>query len=260
MLGLDRDYMRGLLILPWIVVLGGMPAAADVCGRADIYGAYGFQLTGTTTIGALGPQAEAAVGRLVFDGDGGVSGVASVNLNGYFLGNPVTGSYTFKTNCDLTFELQDDSGAFQHFEGLVRPGGNSAEIHQTDPGAGGRGVLERTPSTCDDTSLKGSFALALSGTASQFATDEAPGAAFAVSGTLDADGAGNLALTTASGKTTGSYDVDSDCVAEVQLGVAVGGSASIIKLRGVVVKDGKLVLAVESDPEHTASARLTAKP
>lgn len=251
--------MRGPIILLFLVVLGGMPAAADVCGRTDVLGSYGFQLSGTTTIGAAGPQAQAAVGRLVFDSDGNVNGVSSVNLNGYFLGNPVTGTYAFKTDCTLTFQLQDDSGGFQHFQGLAKSGGNSAEIHQTDEGAGGRGVLERTPESCSAESLHGLYALALSGTASQFATDQAPGSAFTLSGTVDADGAGDLALTTAGGKTTGSYQVDSDCVVEMQMGVAFGDSAAIVKLRGVLVKGGRLVLAVESDPAHTATALLTAK-
>lgn len=250
--------MRGLLLsiaLAWL----GLPAMADVCGRADVQGAYGFQLSGTTTIGTAGPQSQAAIGRLIFDSDRNISGVSSVNLNGYFLGNPVVGTYTFKTDCTLTFQLQDDSGNFQHFAGLARQGGNSVEIHQTDEGAGGRGVMERVPSGCTAQSLQGVYGLALKGSASQFATDQEPGSAFSVSGTVEADGAGGLTLTTASGKTTGSYQGDSDCIFELQMGVANGNSAAIIKLRGVLVKGGKLLLAVESDPTHTATAELAAR-
>ena len=252
--------MRRSSVLLVLATLAATPAAADVCGRNDVYGSYGFQLTGTTTIGVNGPQPQAAMGRLQFGDDRVVSGVSSVNLNGYFLGNPVTGTYEFHTDCTLTFQLQDDSGAFQHFQGLATSGGKSVEIHQTDPGAGGRGVLDRTPASCSAASLKGSYALAITGTASQFATDQTPGAVFSLGGTLDADGAGNLALTTADGaKTTGSYTVDSDCIAEMQVGVTAGDSAGIVKVRGVLVKDGKLVLGVESDPAHTAAVRLTAK-
>ena len=252
--------MRGILIFAALVTAGGLPALADVCGRDDVQGAYGFQLSGTTTIGAFGPQQQAAIGRLVFASDRSISGVSSVNLNGYFLGNPVIGTYAFKTDCTLSFELQDDSGATQHFQGLSKPGGNSVAIHQTDEGAGGRGVMERSYGGCSVVSLNGSYAFGLSGTASQFATDRAPGAPFTVSGTVKADGAGGLAVTTADGETTGSYQVDGDCVVEAQMGVMSGESASIVKLRGVLVKGGKLLLAVESDPAHTATAQFTAKP
>ncbi|MGO9270588.1 MAG: hypothetical protein ACLQOO_10105 [Terriglobia bacterium] len=251
--------MRRLLLLLCLMVLGGLPTSAQVCGRADVQGAYGFQLSGITTIGVDGPQPQAAIGRLVFGADGVVSGVASVDLNGYFLGNPVTGTYEFKTDCTLTFQLQDDSGAFQHFSGVAKEGGASVEFHQGDTGAGGRGVLEKTPDGCKTESFHGSYAFALSGTASQFATDQPAGSVFSVQGTVDADGAGNLAFTTASGKTTGSYQLDSDCIAEIELGMSNGDSSSILKLRGVLVNEGKRLLAVESDPARTATARFTAK-
>jgi hypothetical protein len=251
--------MRRLLLLLCLMVLGGLPASAQVCGSADVQGAYGFQLSGTTTIGVDGPQPLVAIGRLVFDAERVVSGVSSVDLNGYFLGNPVTGTYEFKTDCTLTFQLQDDSGAFQHFTGVAKEGGASVEFHQTDDGAGGHGVLEKTPNDCKTESFHGSYAFALSGTASQFATDQPAGSVFSVQGTVDADGVGNLALTTAGGKTTGSYKLDSDCIAEMELGVSDGNSASILKMRGVLVNEGKRLLAVESDPARTATARFTAK-
>jgi hypothetical protein len=181
-------------------------------------------------------------------------------LNGYFLGNPVTGQYTFTNDCRLTFQLQDISGGFQHFQGLARPGGNFAEIHQTDPGAGGRGVMERASSDCSATSVHGPFALTLSGTASQFNGDQDPGSRFSLSGTIEPDGGGNLTLTTTAGKTPGSYQVDSDCVVEMELAIPTGDSLVPLKLRGVLAARGKLILAVESDPGHVATARLTAKP
>ncbi len=251
--------MRPTLLFLCLVGIGAPPAAAQVCGRNDVQGAYGFQLSGTTNIGAPAAQPMVAIGRLVFDGEGGVTGVSSADLAGYFLGNPVTGSYAFKTDCSLTFELQDDSGAYQHFSGLAKEGGASVEIHQTDPETGERGVLERTPATCQNASFQGVFAFSLSGTASQFDTEQAPGSTFSTEGTVTADGAGNLVFTSAAGKTTGTYQMDSGCVAEIELGLLEGDSAGILKLRGVLVKQGKLLLAAESDPARIATARFTAK-
>jgi hypothetical protein len=253
--------MRGFLYLICLIAIAALPASAQVCGRNDVQGSYGFQFSGATSIGANGTQPMVGIGHLVFDGAGVVSGVSSVNLDGYFLGNPVTGSYQFKENCSLTFQLQDDSGAFQHFRGIAKEGGASVEIHQTDSDTGQGGVLERTPAAgCSSASLHGDYMLTLSGTASQFATDQSPGAAFSLKAAVNADGAGNLAVVSGGVNTTGSYTLDSDCVAEMELGVTIGNSASILKLRGVLVQKGKLVLAVESDPARIAAVRLTAKP
>src|SRR5262249_30680334 len=91
-------------ILGALVLLAGacLSYAADACNPADIHGPYGFQLSGTTTIG--GKEAPiAVVGRLTFTSDeGAVSGVTSVNFNGYFLGNPTTGKYEAKDDCTVT--------------------------------------------------------------------------------------------------------------------------------------------------------------
>src|SRR5262245_16167161 len=90
--------------------------AADVCNPRDLYGSYGFQLAGTTAIG--GPEKPiAAIGRLVLGEGGKIGGVSSVNFNGLFLGNPVTGQYEAKDDCTVTWSLQDSSGAFQNFSG-----------------------------------------------------------------------------------------------------------------------------------------------
>lgn len=252
--------MRTILLVLGLAWLGNSAGAAEVCGPYDILGAYGFQLSGATTIGVDGPQPMVAIGRLVFDEDHNVTGVSSADLAGYFLGNPVTGSYSFHTDCSLTFALQDDSGTYQHFSGVVKERGATIEIHQTDPDTGEPGVMERTPGGCGNASFHGAFAFSLSGTASQFATDQAPGSPFSVSGTVIADGAGNLVFTSSGGKTTGSYTLDSDCIAEMELGLAEGDSSSILKMRGVLVKQGKLLLAVESDPARIATARFTEKP
>ena len=57
-----------------------------------VTGAYGFQLSGQTTISGEA-QPAAGVGRLVLDGQEGVTGASSVKYAGLLLGNPVTGTY-----------------------------------------------------------------------------------------------------------------------------------------------------------------------
>jgi len=80
-------------------------ASGAVCGANDLSGGYGFRLSGTNTI-SESPKPAAAVGRIVFEAGGEVSGTSSVNFDGLFLGNPVRGKYTFKTDCSLEFELR----------------------------------------------------------------------------------------------------------------------------------------------------------
>ena len=186
-----------------------------------------------------------------------MSGVSSVNFNGLFLGNPVTGTYKLQTDCSMTWSFQDDSGNWQHFEGNAEPGGGRAEFHQTDEGtANSRGVLERTPAACNAQTLLGHYALTITGRGTPFETSGAPGR-LSAEGTAESDGAGNLALTWSKGKTSGTYSVDSDCTVQLEFGIAVEqDSSDLVKLRGVVVNGGREVLAVQTDPERVAVAKL----
>lgn len=221
--------MRAILSL----LVAALPAWSQVCGNFDLAGAYGFQLSGTSTISGA-PKPIAAIGRLVFETGGRVSGTSSVNFGGLFLGNPVTGAYAQSADCSVTFDLQDDSGAWQHFRGTLTPGGERARFQQTDEGAGARGVLAKLPASCGADSVNGNYAVTIDGRRT----------------TTSADGRGNLSWKSGESVNSGTYSVDSDCFAEIQFG---------IKLRGVVVDGGKTVLAVETDPLKVATATFTAQ-
>src|SRR4029077_14297790 len=105
----------------------------------------------------------AGIGRIVFGDDGALSGISSVNFNCLYLGNPVTGTYEFGTDCRMSMSLQDDSGAFQHFSGTVTPGGKKVTLHQTDPVIAERGVMLRTAASCTNTDFRPSYAFTMSG-------------------------------------------------------------------------------------------------
>src|SRR5438270_3669625 len=220
--------MRALLL----AALLSAAASAQVCGGNDLSGAYGFQLSGSTSIAGL-PKPMAAIGRVIFESGGHINGTSSVNFGGLFLGNPVTGNYTFQTDCSLTFELQDDSGAWQHFRGTLEPGGARGSFHQTDPGTGGRGVFQKLSDACTAGSFRGRFAVTIGSHKT----------------VTVADGNGNLSST---GETTnsGTYTVDSDCFVQLNFGV---------QLRGVLVNGGKTVLAVQTDPGKVSIATFTAQ-
>src|SRR5580658_3284447 len=119
--------------LPFALMLSCTAFAADVCNPNDFQGAYGFQLSGTSAIsGEAKPIA--GVGRMVLDGSGGLSGTSSVTFSGVLQGNPVTGTYEAHTDCSVSWALQDDSGAYQHFAGTMSPDGKRVQFRQTDPG------------------------------------------------------------------------------------------------------------------------------
>jgi hypothetical protein len=74
---------NGLLLL---VLIPGLAAqAADVCNPADLLGPYAFQLTGSTDIAGT-PKPTVSLGRIAFDGRGGLSGTASATFAGSFWG------------------------------------------------------------------------------------------------------------------------------------------------------------------------------
>jgi hypothetical protein len=208
-------------------------ASAQVCGANDLFGAYGYQLAGTNTISGT-TRPSAAIGRLVFEAGGVVSGTASVNFDGLFLGNPVTGKYTFDTDCKLSFELQDPSGGYEHFRGEVNPGGDRGSFTQTDTGADGHGVLHKLADSCDAATLRGEYAVVLDSRRT----------------TTAADGKGGLSWTSEGATNSGSYAVDSDCFMEINFGM---------KLRGVLVDGGRTILAVQTDPLQISTATFTAQ-
>ena len=219
--------------------------ADDLCNPGDILGPYGFQLAGVSTIsGAETPVA--SVGRLVFDGKGKVEGYSSVNFNGLFLGNPVSGSYEIKVDCTLTWSLQDDSGAFQHFTGKASPGGAHVDFHQVDPRTTSSGVMEKVADGCNAAAFRGRFDLSITG-------------GLVAHALAQADGNGGIVVTRGDSTTSGTYTVDSDCFVELAFGLAQGDSSELVKLRGVLVDGGKEVMAVQTDPEHVSAARFTAR-
>jgi hypothetical protein len=218
------------------ILLGGLLCAAasgQVCGANDLSGGYGFQLAGTTTISGT-PTPMAAIGRLVFETEGRISGTSSVNFNRLFHGNPVTGTYNFQANWAIAFELQDDSGAWQHFRGELTPGGARGEFHQTDLGTGGHGVLRKLPDSCSAATLNGKYSVRLDSQRT----------------VTVADGNGKLSWSSGDVSNSGSYEVDSDCFVQLNF----GGS-----WRGILVDAGKTLLAVQTDPGKVAVPTFTAQ-
>jgi hypothetical protein len=237
------------------VLLAVPVRAADVCDPAKLEGAYGFELSGHTTISG-DSKPVVSVGRLVLDGHGVLSGYSSVNFAGYFLGNPVTGTYESHDDCTISWSLQDDSGAFQHFSGKLTPDNSSAQFHQSDPGGAQNGVMQKVADKCVAASFAPLYSFGLAGST----TPMNPGDVarrVSTEGTMEPDAAGNLKITVPNATpTTGTITVDSDCFAQITMTLPSGDT---VNLRGVLVNGGKQILAMETDPGTTVTAKFNAK-
>jgi hypothetical protein len=235
-----------------MLLAGALTGSAQVCDPRNLHGVYGFQLSGTTTI-SRSPRPVASLGILNFDGEGGVSGTASVNFAGFLLGNPVTGTYRANADCSVTWSLQDDSGAFQHFAGTLTPDLSRATFRQTDPGGAANGTLVKTPAACSTAALQGRYRFAISGSTVPMEAGEQSHAVSA-SGMLTVDAAGNLGIVRGANTVpAGTVEAGSDCV--VQITLALGDGVELA-LRGVLVTTGD-ILAIETDPGTAVHAKFT---
>ena len=240
-----------------------LPAyAVNPCSNAAVTGPYGLHMSGTSTISGS-PQPFASMSRIVFDGAGNINGYSSVNFNGLLLGNPVTGTYEVKPDCTMSFSLQDDSGAFQHFAGKLAAGGSAIDLRQTDAGVGGQGTMVRTSDTCTAADLRPTYAFSLSGTATPLASADVPGN-ISGKGVLHIDSAAGFTLIqTIDGldvTASGTWSVESDCTVHFDLALPVKGSKAPVPmtLRGILVNQGLQIFAIQTNPATVALARLTA--
>ncbi len=253
--------MRLGLLLAWISAFAISARGADVCEPKDLQGAYGFQLTGQTTISGT-PQPSVTLGSLVFDGEGGVSGTSSVKFAGLLLGNPVTGMYEAHKDCSVSWSLQDDSGAYQHFSGIAAPDTRRVKFSQTDPGGPQGGLLVRVAAQeCKVSDLLPKYAFTLSGTIIPMTDGGSPNTV-AAKGVMEENSHGHFQLTlegTPPHTTDVSIAIESDCTVEMGFTLPAQGDAAAppVNLRGILVDDYKQILAIQTDPGAVASARFT---
>jgi hypothetical protein len=253
--------MRVTLLLTLILALGPL-LCADVCNPKDLQGPYGFQLSGETSISGES-QPVANIGRIVLAGDGGISGYSTVMFAGYLLGNPVTGTYEARWDCTITWSLQDDSGAFQHFSGVATSDGKRVSFSQTDPGGAQRGTMVKTSAECKVKDLRKAYAFTLSGSTIPMVPGETS-STVAAKGVIQTDGNAGFKLTpedNSAAPTDVAITVDAECIVavELMLPVTVGGTAVPVMLRGILIDEGKQILAIGTNPGAMLSAAFTAR-
>jgi len=228
----------------WLFVMALLPAyAADYCDPVKLAGPYAFQLSGLTTISGV-QKPTASIGRVVFDGRGGLSGTASATFSGFLLGNPVTGTYEAKQDCSVTWKLQDDSGAFQNFTGTLSPDGARIQFRQSDQGGATRGIMQKTSDSCSAANLLKRYSYTVSGSTTPMRRGD-------VAHTVDAKGTVDIAE-------NGSFQVDSDC--SVRFALTLPDPDGTLTMRGFLVNGGLEILAFQTDPGAMVSARFSPSP
>lgn len=222
-----------------LLLTGPAVKAGNVCNPTKLVGPYAFQLSGTTAISGT-PKPTASLGRITFDGSGSLSGTASATFRGLLLGNPVTGTYEAKSDCSVTWKLQDDSGAFQNFSGTFSTDGTRVQFRQTDPGGAQSGIMLKTSDSCSAADLQKKYKFTVSGSTTPIEAGE-------VARTVSAEGMLDVAG-------NGSFQVDSDC--SVHFVWTLPDGPAPMTMRGFLVNGGKEILAFQTDPGAMVAARL----
>jgi hypothetical protein len=258
-LGPPRAVSRNVKQLLLVAMALSLPAAAaDSCDPHQFQGTYGFQLSGQTTISGAA-KASASMGNVTFQWEfgagGSVSGYSSSSFAGYLLGNPVTGTYEAHENCTLTWSMQDDSGNYQHFSGTMTPDFKRIHFRQTEAGTPEGGLMMQTPRGCGAASLLPRYRFTLAGSFTPMEDGQRPHR-IDVSGTAEMADGGKLTLTVARKSGSGTFDIDSQCIVQMELNLPEADSdhTTAVKIRGIVVDDGKQILGIQMDPGATATA------
>ena len=115
-----------------VLSLGLAPAvkAADMRRtNASLKGTFSHMGTGFIT--GVGPLA--GVGTDTFDGNGGITGTASLSMNGTIASVTETGTYKVNPDCTGTYTVSSGGGSTTAFF-VIADGGNEVKAVCTDPG------------------------------------------------------------------------------------------------------------------------------
>jgi hypothetical protein len=125
--------LTGILVGGSILALrlASMPKvqAQVSCTNASFQGAFGYTFTGLTGVNAL---PFAAVGRLVADGQGSVSGVETDSSNGEIFQRTYTGTYKVNPDCTGSEVTNDNFGTTVKCDFVIVAGGKEIQVIETD--------------------------------------------------------------------------------------------------------------------------------
>lgn len=99
---------RTLCALTVIIAAGAPHAHAQICSTQTLHGSFGYTVNGSivTSFGPLVAGPFAAVGKIIFDGNGHVTTVRTLSDNGLVLQNDAgTGTYILNSDCTGSFNI-----------------------------------------------------------------------------------------------------------------------------------------------------------
>jgi hypothetical protein len=108
--------------------------AEDVCSAASFKGAFGYSLKGFYYDKNYNIYFLGAVGRLVSDGAGAITGTDAISYDGTAVKRKYTGTYAVNEDCTGTLVLNADNTSVTNAEFVIVNDGKEVSLVQTDPG------------------------------------------------------------------------------------------------------------------------------
>ncbi|MDZ4801967.1 MAG: hypothetical protein SGI92_27750 [Bryobacteraceae bacterium] len=199
---------------------------AQNCNNASLSGAYAYAASGNMTVdGKISNNSE--VGRMVFDGKGGITGYAARTVAGTSNVGTFTGSYAVGADCTTTGRTTYSDGALD-FDMVVVNAGNDFVFVLRHPAftESGSGTKIEAQGKCSAASVSGAFGyqgdgnITLDGKLQTLVevgilTFNGTGS---VTGTYSAAAGGELERLTF----TGTYELGEDCTGNMKFNIAGG--------------------------------------
>jgi hypothetical protein len=124
-----------ILLVMALAASSEVTANTRACADSTIKGTYAFTIHGQILTPG-GPILVDGIAKTTFDGDGELTQVDTVAVNGHIEGvwHPSTGAYTVNSDCTGTMSLTSPGQPTLHLAILVSQSGNHIHTVVTDPG------------------------------------------------------------------------------------------------------------------------------
>jgi hypothetical protein len=133
-----------ILVVAALAASSAVQAGARECTNSTIRGTYAFTIHGEILTPG-GPVLVDGIAKTTFDGDGEVTQVSAVAINGNIplVWSPATGAYTVNSDCTGTMTQISTDQRTLHFAIIVSQSGNHIHTVVTDPGFAATSDAER---------------------------------------------------------------------------------------------------------------------
>jgi uncharacterized protein (TIGR03437 family) len=231
------------------------------CSTSMVSGTYFYLLTGiVASNGSVASYAE--LGKLVADGNGGVSGQSFASIGGQQETYSLAGTYIVQSNCAGSLTLTVNSQITETLAFQVINGGLGMTVAISSSSAVVAGEVDRQtggafPIQCGPGSVSGGYGYLLTGVAMASGSN----VSYSDAGQIVADGNGNLeaestvnlggAVSQVSGN--GSYAIAGDCSGTA----SVANVNSSANYRFALVRDGQVALFFGTDTGRTVAGIVT---